>query len=226
MISLAVIALNEEQSIEKLLKTSQYHVDEIVVVDGGSIDSTVEICKNYNVKIIYNEWDYNFSKQRNIAIKNCSNDWIVSLDCDEYMEPSSWNNLESIISDDFDCFVLRTKTYDVNQKYKKLRCQEYHKRVFKKYCKFHGCVHESISGYKNKMKIKDGVEIIHEKRNQEKSDFLYYFMEPWKYPQLLEQDKTMRNLINKIGIKNWKCSKKFIKKIKDDYYSSNDFLVV
>ena len=56
--------------------------DEIVVLDSGSTDRTVEIAKNLGAKVFFNEWE-GYDKQLNYGIGLCSKDWILVLDADE-----------------------------------------------------------------------------------------------------------------------------------------------
>jgi len=81
-ISACIISYNEEQKIEDCLKSLEGVVDEIIVVDSLSTDKTKEIIKKYTDKI----YDQNFLghvEQKNLAVEKASNDWILSLDCDE-----------------------------------------------------------------------------------------------------------------------------------------------
>jgi glycosyltransferase involved in cell wall biosynthesis len=72
---------NEKDKIKDCLESVKW-ADEIVVMDSFSTDGTVEICKQYNAKIVQKEF-CGFGKLRNIALDNCSNDWILSIDADE-----------------------------------------------------------------------------------------------------------------------------------------------
>lgn len=84
MVSLSgvIITYNEERNIERCLRSLVNVVDEIVVVDSFSSDSTKEICLKYNVKFIEQEF-LGYIEQKNFALTQASNDFIVSLDGDE-----------------------------------------------------------------------------------------------------------------------------------------------
>lgn len=82
-ISLSMIVKNEERFLAACLESVRGVVDEIVVVDTGSTDSTVDIAKAYGAKIGHFPWNDNFSDARNHALSMCSGDWILSLDADE-----------------------------------------------------------------------------------------------------------------------------------------------
>lgn len=81
MISVSMIVKNEESCLERCLKSVKYF-DEIVVVDTGSTDKTLEIARKYTDKIYNFEWCDDFAKARNFANSKCTGDWILSIDAD------------------------------------------------------------------------------------------------------------------------------------------------
>jgi glycosyltransferase involved in cell wall biosynthesis len=81
-ISAVVIAYNEEQNIERCLKSLQNVADEIIVVDSFSTDNTLEICKKYGTKIIQHAFE-GYVEQKNFALAQTSNTFVLSLDADE-----------------------------------------------------------------------------------------------------------------------------------------------
>ena len=93
-ISACLIALNEENFIELSLRSLiQAPVDEIIVVDGGSTDRTLEIIDSLNsqkIKVFHNKWNGNYSDQRNFALKQATGEWILQLDCDEVLSDNSF----------------------------------------------------------------------------------------------------------------------------------------
>jgi len=86
MVSVAIITKNEEKNISKCLESLLW-ADEIIVVDSGSTDKTIDICKKYKCKIIQTDWK-GFGKNKQYAVKHTSNDWVLSLDADEIVSPS------------------------------------------------------------------------------------------------------------------------------------------
>ena len=81
-ISVVIITHNEEHNILRCLNSVQDVADEIVVVDSGSTDNTENICKNFGVKFVRQDW-LGYSEQKNFANSLASNDWILSIDADE-----------------------------------------------------------------------------------------------------------------------------------------------
>src|SRR5229473_1879439 len=84
-ISATVITLNEEANIERALKSLGW-ADEIIVVDSGSTDRTVEIARQFTDNVIIKDWP-GYSAQKNLAAEQARNDWIFSLDSDEELSP-------------------------------------------------------------------------------------------------------------------------------------------
>ncbi len=80
-ISVIVIAKNEAHAITKCLESVSW-ADEIVVVDSGSTDGTVEICEEHGAKVTVTDWP-GFGPQKNRALDLAGCDWILSLDADE-----------------------------------------------------------------------------------------------------------------------------------------------
>jgi len=83
-LSVVLIAFNEGHHIAKCLLSAQEVADEIVVIDSGSTDNTVEVCKAYGAKVITHPW-CGYSEQKNFGNAQASFDWILSLDADEVL---------------------------------------------------------------------------------------------------------------------------------------------
>lgn len=85
MSNLTVIILtkNEEQNIEEVVRNAQQVTDNVLVVDSGSTDRTVEIAEKLGSRVVYRAWDNDFSSQRNFALEQIDTDWVLYLDADE-----------------------------------------------------------------------------------------------------------------------------------------------
>lgn len=81
-ISFCVITLNGEKHLARALQSMQDAADEIIVVDCGSMDRTLEIAHEFGAKVLFREWT-NFSEQRNFAISHATCEWVFTLDSDE-----------------------------------------------------------------------------------------------------------------------------------------------
>lgn len=84
-ISATVITRNEEADIEEALLSLKW-ADEIVVVDCGSTDATLEICRRHTDRIFHRPWT-GYVDQKNHALECARHDWIFSLDADERVSP-------------------------------------------------------------------------------------------------------------------------------------------
>ena len=91
-ISACLITLNEEHNLARALASLTGIADEIVVVDCGSQDRTLEIAEEHGAKVIKNAWK-NFAEQKNVAAAAASNQWILSLDADEELSAALRSSL-------------------------------------------------------------------------------------------------------------------------------------
>ncbi len=80
-ISATIIAVNEERKIARAIESLRC-CDEIVVIDSGSTDRTVEIARNLGARVVESPWP-GYAKQKNAAAAEACHDWIFSLDADE-----------------------------------------------------------------------------------------------------------------------------------------------
>jgi tetratricopeptide (TPR) repeat protein len=83
LLSLAMMVKNEEDFLEDALKSARGFCDELIVVDTGSTDRTVEIAHDLGAKVSYFEWCDSFSKARNETLRQSSGEWVAILDADE-----------------------------------------------------------------------------------------------------------------------------------------------
>lgn len=91
-VSLVVITLNEEKNLERCLQSVPF-VSEIVVVDSGSTDKTVEIARKLGAKVIVEKWR-GFGPQRIFASEQPAHDWVLFLDADEALSPDLAREIE------------------------------------------------------------------------------------------------------------------------------------
>lgn len=82
-VSACMIVKNEEGMLEDCLRSIRDWVDEIIVVDTGSTDRTVEIAESFGARVFHQPWEGNFSKHRNYSIEQATGDWIFIIDADE-----------------------------------------------------------------------------------------------------------------------------------------------
>ena len=95
-VSLVMIVKNEEKNLAKCLNSVENLVDEIVIVDSGSTDKTIEIAKTFGAKIFKREFD-SFSNQKNYALSIATNEWVLHLDADEVLSKELVEEIKFVI---------------------------------------------------------------------------------------------------------------------------------
>ena len=81
-ISLCVITCNEQKNLRRCLESARLLVDEIIVVDSGSIDGTREVAREFSAIWEHKDWQ-GYAVQKNYAISRASYEWVLSMDADE-----------------------------------------------------------------------------------------------------------------------------------------------
>ncbi|XDD43482.1 glycosyltransferase family 2 protein [Leptospira sp. WS60.C2] len=95
-LSCAIITLNEADNLSRTLSAISF-VDDIVVVDSGSTDDTVEIAKSFGARVYYHKFD-NYADQKNFAIEKTKHDWVLAIDADEVVSPKLKEEILDIFS--------------------------------------------------------------------------------------------------------------------------------
>lgn len=116
-ISLCMITKDEEDFLPQCFDSVKALVDEIIVVDTGSTDGTVDIAATYGAKIYHHPWEDDYSKHRNQAIAYAGGEWILVMDADEVIAPRDIDQiramLHSVEAEGF-TFTLRNYENDYN----------------------------------------------------------------------------------------------------------------
>jgi tetratricopeptide (TPR) repeat protein len=96
-LSLCMIVKNEEEMLPGCLEPLRGVVDEMIVVDTGSTDRTVEIAESFGARVVHFPWNGSFSDARNASIEAASGDWLMYLDADEHMEATDARMLRGLL---------------------------------------------------------------------------------------------------------------------------------
>lgn len=96
-LSVIIITKNEESAIDECLN-SVHWANEIIVVDSGSTDKTIEICKSYGANVFTTDDWPGFGRQKNRALALAKNEWILSIDADERVSNKLRHVIEAAIS--------------------------------------------------------------------------------------------------------------------------------
>src|SRR5215469_6836845 len=91
-LTLVVITYNEANSIARCLDSVPFAAEKLVI-DSGSTDDTIAIAQAHGARVVHQDW-LGFGAQRNFATTQCSNEWILALDADEYLSPELAAELE------------------------------------------------------------------------------------------------------------------------------------
>lgn len=92
-----VIMKNEERFIEKCLQSVRDYIDEIRILDTGSIDKSIYIAKKFTSNVYYEKFNGDFSSMRNKLLRKVESDWILFLDADEYFNVNDMEKVRDII---------------------------------------------------------------------------------------------------------------------------------
>lgn len=104
-LSLAMIVRDEENNLGRCLESVKDLVDEIVIVDTGSKDTTKEIAKRYTDKVYDFEWIDNFSEARNYSFRQCTGTHILWLDADDIIKPEEFAKIKVLDLSDKDMVI-------------------------------------------------------------------------------------------------------------------------
>lgn len=111
-ISAAVITLNEEENIRECLESISW-AEEIVLVDSGSTDCTVQIAKEFTDRVIHHSWE-GINRQRDFTLTQASHDWVLCVDADERVSPGLREEIQRRVeaeSDVVDGYRMPRRTY-------------------------------------------------------------------------------------------------------------------
>lgn len=156
MLSLCMIVRNEEKNLKKCLSKAKLLVDEIIIVDTESTDNTKKIASEFTEKVYDFKWCNDFSIARNFSILKATNDWILVLDADEFVESFNKESILDFISvKDNIKTVGRIKLNNIiDDSLGVKKSSERISRLFNKnYFHYEGTIHEQItSKYKERYK--------------------------------------------------------------------------
>lgn len=169
-LSVCIITKNEAVKLRRCMEALLKYPVELVIVDTGSADNTVEMCKEMetkwpNIKLGYFEWQDDFAAAKNYAVLQASNEFVMVLDSDEYAETLEFPILKKMIS----CNphgVGRILLKNQMEQNGQLLCQmEWRNRIFPKteYC-YEGRIHEQLvrRDKKSYQTYEAPVEIFHD----------------------------------------------------------------
>jgi tetratricopeptide (TPR) repeat protein len=99
LLSATLIVRDEEAVLDACLSSIGEVVDEIVIVDTGSVDASVDIAKSHGARVLHRPWDDDFSTPRNLALETATGQWILYIDADERLEGVDRASMDRLLRD-------------------------------------------------------------------------------------------------------------------------------
>lgn len=180
-LTVCLIVKNEEHCLGECLTSIKDWADQIVVVDTGSTDNTVQVAKQYDAQIEYFQWNDDFAAARNYGLQFAKGDWILVLDADERIE-GDLTILPDLVAKNYEGYYLTVKSFLGMEK---IEAEDHVVRLFRngRGYKFLGTIHEQIAGS------------IKEHRGQEAIAFSGIIIKHRGYEpeEILRKQKMVRN---------------------------------
>lgn len=145
-LSATIITLNEERNLPACLKFLESLVDEVIVVDSGSRDRTVEIAKELGARVYYHNFD-NYADQKNWALSKARGRWILAVDADERIPPKLAEEIKQAVnSTEYVGFLIPRRNFILGAEIKHSRWSpDKHVWLWRKgYGEWMGNVHEEV----------------------------------------------------------------------------------
>ncbi|OGG12604.1 hypothetical protein A3D77_04675 [Candidatus Gottesmanbacteria bacterium RIFCSPHIGHO2_02_FULL_39_11] len=195
-ISLIVLAKNEEINIKSCLESLKW-VGDIIVVDTGSTDGTMEVAKRYTDKVYSFPFNGSFAEVRNFGLSKVKSDWVLVLDADETLPADAQEKINKLItSDEYDGYWFARRNYINEKKYLKYGYfyPDFQLRLFKNtsnvsYC---GKIHECLTIPKEKTKEVKDIEIFHN-FSHTKYDSFFHFSRFYSYIRIEGKEISRSN---------------------------------
>src|SRR5262249_43880771 len=140
---LVMIVKSEARCLARCLQSVQAVVDEIVIVDTGSTDETINIASEFGAKISHFNWVNDFSAARNFALDQTTGGWILVLDADEHASEALGKEIQEFIQGQQVIGRLKIVS-DFRRGGNTLRSQSFVSRLFPRGARFQGRIHEQI----------------------------------------------------------------------------------
>jgi glycosyltransferase involved in cell wall biosynthesis len=148
-LSVCMIVKNEERFLGQCLASVKGLADELIVIDTGSTDRTVEIAREHGAQVGHFEWCDDFAAARNASIAPATGDWILFLDADEELSPKDKAGLPHLLNRS-EVSLYRLPIIDTHQG---AASKSYVPRLFRNFPAiiFVGCVHECVLTFLEKI---------------------------------------------------------------------------
>lgn len=228
-LSVCIIAKNEENNLERCIRSISNIADEIVVVDTGSTDNTIEVAKKLGANVYFHKWNNSFSEAKNAALDKCNMNWVFVIDADEALEKGHEKYLKELLkNDNIEAFHMRLNNIigsEIINENPTLRIFR-NRKEYRYKSKLHEQIYSSIEdfagekafantdlilnhyGYDHNVvdmekKIRRNINILNTYSKEEK-DALYYFGLGNEYMKISELEKAKEAFEKAIDMKDEK----------------------
>ena len=98
-LAILILTKNEEKNIVDVIKNAQQCSNDIIIIDSGSTDNTVELAEMAGARVYFRAWDNDFAAQRNFGLKLTEADWVFYLDADERLNIEAINHIKEVVKE-------------------------------------------------------------------------------------------------------------------------------
>ncbi|MEN3029053.1 MAG: glycosyltransferase family 2 protein [Aquificaceae bacterium] len=187
-LSALILTKDEENNISRAIESLQELAEEVIVLDSGSKDRTVEIAKSMGAKVYFKEWE-GYPKQLNYGIELCSGDWVLVLDADEEVSDRLKESIREVLSKpEYEVYKVCRRTYYLGKFLRHAWYPEWRVRLFKKgKVTFQGELHEKA--------------VYSSKAGKIKGDLYHYSYRNLKdqYRKTLQYAEVMAHIMHRSG---------------------------
>ena len=149
MITVVILTKNEEKNILDVIENANKVSSEILIIDSGSTDKTVELAEAKGARVLYRAWDNDFAAQRNFALEHVQTEWVLYLDADERINDELAEAIKKAVQAPKKAmyrFVRRNSAFGRDFRYGVLGPDSVLRMFPKKDAKWKGKVHEIPEG--------------------------------------------------------------------------------
>ena len=117
-LTVVVLTKNEEKNIVDVIKNAKQVAETVLIIDSGSADNTVALAEADGAKVIYREWDNDFSAQRNFALRYVNTEWVLYVDADERLNSKLVEAIKmTVIADEQKQYSIKRKSVAFGQEF-------------------------------------------------------------------------------------------------------------